>query len=79
MKINIRYFAKLREERGCSSETIETGANSVLDLFKELQKSYNFSMNYDNLKVAVNDEFSGWETLLKDNDIVVFIQPVAGG
>ncbi len=79
MKINIQYFAKLREERGCTSETIETSSGSLLDLYRELQNRHGFSINYENIKVAINDEFNEWETPLNDNDTVVFIQPVAGG
>jgi molybdopterin converting factor small subunit len=79
VQINIQYFAKLREERGCSTETIETNSANVLALFNELQEQYRFSMDHENLKVAINDEFCGWQTILKENDTVVFIQPVAGG
>lgn len=79
MKLNIQYFAKLREERGQSSEEIETFAKTTLDLYNELQKKYHFSLPHEILKVAVNEEFEDWQTQLKDNDTVVFIQPVAGG
>ena len=79
MKINIQYFAKLREECGCSREIVETGTNNVLDLYNELKVKYRFSIETENLKVAVNDQFSSWETKLNENDLVVFIQPVAGG
>lgn len=79
MKINIQYFAKLREERGCSVETVETGARNVLELYNELQLRNKFSIAYENLKVAINDEFNNWDAPLKNNDTVVFIQPVAGG
>jgi molybdopterin converting factor small subunit len=31
------------------------------------------------MKVAINDEFSEWNSELADGDSVVFIPPVAGG
>jgi molybdopterin converting factor small subunit len=79
LKITIQYFAKLREERGCSSENYQTDSQTALELYYELQKKYNFTIPLESLKVAVNDDFSDWNTLLKDNDSIVFIQPVAGG
>ncbi|MBC7472912.1 MAG: MoaD/ThiS family protein [Candidatus Sericytochromatia bacterium] len=79
MKINIEYFAKLREERGCSSEVIETSASTVGEMYKLLQEKYKFSIPFENLKVAINENFSNWNEKINDNDTVVFIQPVAGG
>jgi molybdopterin converting factor small subunit len=79
MKIQTRYFAKLREERGCSAETVETQAQSVREFYLELQAKHQFSLAPENLKVAINEEFTGWDTHLQENDMVVFIQPVAGG
>jgi molybdopterin converting factor small subunit len=33
----------------------------------------------EQLKVALNSEFSDWQTPLRHGDTVVFIPPVAGG
>lgn len=78
-KITINYFAKLRDERGLSSEVIETEANNSLELYQILKEKYNLSLSTKSLKVAINDEFCGWNDELKDNDNIVFIPPVAGG
>ena len=78
-KITINYFAKLRDERGLSSEVIETEANNSLDLYQILKEKYNLSLSIKSLKVAINDEFCDWNDELKDNDNIVFIPPVAGG
>lgn len=78
-KITIEYFAKLREERRVKTETVETEANTVLDLFNELKVKHNFSFSAENLRVAINDEFEDWDKELNDRDSIVFIPPVAGG
>ncbi len=79
MKINVQYFAKLREERGLSNETLNSEAKTALELFNEIKEKYHFSMSHENLRVAVNEEFCEWDSTLKDNDMIVFIPPVAGG
>lgn len=79
MKINITYFAVLQDERGLSSESLETGASSPAELYRELKEAHGFSLTKCRLKVAVNDEFADWDLKLKENDNVVFIPPVAGG
>ncbi|HEY9756981.1 MAG TPA: MoaD/ThiS family protein [Oculatellaceae cyanobacterium] len=78
-QINIQYFAVLKEERGLSSETVQTSSKTVRELFNELNKKYRFSLNTERLNVAVNDEFQPWDANLKQGDTVVFIPPVAGG
>ena len=79
MKINITYFAILQDERGLPSETVETAASNPADLFRELKDAHGFSLTQCRLKVALNDEFAGWDSELNEGDSVVFIPPVAGG
>jgi molybdopterin converting factor subunit 1 len=78
-KISVQYFALLREQRGCSQETLESSAETPLALYRHLQGLHGFRLEPDLLKVAVNDAFVSWETPLKPGDRVVFIPPVAGG
>jgi molybdopterin synthase sulfur carrier subunit len=77
--IRILYFARLREERGQSEEIIQTRANTASQLYKELQKTHDLSLDPAHLRVAINDEFHTWESILNQNDVVTFIPPVAGG
>jgi molybdopterin converting factor subunit 1 len=76
--IRIEYFAALREYTGLSSEEIATDAQTVDQLYAELDGRHAFPA-IGQLKVAVNDEFGDWQTALADGDSVVFIPPVAGG
>ena len=77
--IKVGYYAILREQRGCSEETLTTDAATPHDLYERIASNHGFSLRRDQLKVVVNDNFSSWETKLKDGDAVVFIPPVAGG
>lgn len=78
-KIQIRYYALLREQVGKSEESLTTNATTPAALFAELQTRYPFTLSPPQLKVAINAEFRDWHTPLNDGDSVVFIPPVAGG
>lgn len=79
MQLNIRYYALMREQAGRSEETVETTAATPADLYGELNARYGFTLSREQLKVAVNSEFSDWSRRLAAGDAVVFIPPVAGG
>jgi len=79
MQLTIQYFALMREQAGRSEETLETLAGTPTDLYSELHARYGFTLSREQLKVAVNSEFSDWSRKLKPGDAVVFIPPVAGG
>jgi molybdenum cofactor guanylyltransferase len=79
MKLRIQYFALMREQAGRSAETIETRAATPADLYGELAARDRFTLTREQLKVAVNSEFSEWSRPLAAGDDVVFIPPVAGG
>ncbi len=77
--VQVQYYAQLREDAGRSEETVQSTAGTVDELFEELNRRYDFSVAKDDMRVAVNDSFSDWETSLDSQDLVVFIPPVAGG
>jgi molybdopterin-guanine dinucleotide biosynthesis protein A len=79
MHLKIQYYALMREQAGRSEETLETKAATAADLYSELQARYGFTLSREQLKVAVNSEFSTWSRKLVSGDAVVFIPPVAGG
>lgn len=79
MHLRIQYYALMREQAGRSEETLQTSATTPADLYAELAARYGFTLTREQLKVAVNSEFSDWSRKLAANDAVVFIPPVAGG
>jgi molybdopterin-guanine dinucleotide biosynthesis protein A len=79
MRLKVQYYALMREQAGRSEETLETSAATPADLYLELAARYGFTLSREQLKVAVNSEFSDWARKLSVGDAVVFIPPVAGG
>jgi molybdopterin-guanine dinucleotide biosynthesis protein A len=79
LSLNIRYYALMREQAGRSEESLETSAATPAALYGELTARYGFTLAREQLKVAVNSEFSDWSRPLAAGDAVVFIPPVAGG
>jgi molybdopterin synthase sulfur carrier subunit len=77
--VSIRYFAILREERGQEEESVRTAAATVAELYDHLRAHFSFSLPADRLRVACNGDFVSWSHPLHDDDLVVFIPPVAGG
>jgi molybdopterin-guanine dinucleotide biosynthesis protein A len=78
-RINVQYYALLREQAGRSSESLVTSARTPRELYHELKGRYPFSLAPQMLRVAVNSEFAEWGQELREGDSVVFIPPVAGG
>ena len=78
-KITLQYFAVLREQAGCSEESLDTFATTPAELYEEVQARHGFTLPLSMLRVAVNEEFRDWSSPLAANDHVVFIPPVAGG
>ena len=78
-RLRVRYFAVLREQAGRSTEELETQAATPGELYEELRRKRGLTVAPEFLRVAVNDEFGDWRSLLADGDTVVFLPPVAGG
>lgn len=77
--IHVQYFAILREQRGLNEESLTTAAATPAALFEELRERHRFSLPFERIRVAINDEFVASDHSLRDGDRVVFIPPVAGG
>ncbi len=78
-RIQVQYYAILREQAGRSAEQLVTRAQTPRELFEELRSVHCFSLAPEMLRVAVNAQFGDWTQPLADGDTVVFIPPVAGG
>jgi molybdopterin synthase sulfur carrier subunit len=77
--IRVYYYAILREARGRAEDTVKTNACTARELYEELKKQHGFRWPAEKLKVAINDEITDWATVLKSDDEVAFLPPVAGG
>ena len=79
IKIQVIYFAILRELTGLDKETfsIKQG-NKPGDVLTSINERHEIDLGI-NFKIAVNDEFSDWDIELNEGDRLVFIPPVTGG
>lgn len=79
MTVNVRYYARLKEEAGRSQESWETSATTVAGLWEELSSHHGFTLESRLIKAAQADEFCAWDAPLVPGALVVFMPPVAGG
>ncbi len=77
--LRIQYFALLREQRGLTQEQIATDAATPQALYEELRVRHGFTLPADRVRAAINGEFASADALLREDDEIVFIPPVAGG
>ena len=79
IKIQVIYFAILRELTGLDKETFSMKqGNKPGDVLTSINERHEIDLGI-NFKIAVNDEFSDWDIELNDGDRLVFIPPVTGG
>ena len=79
VKIDVRYFASLREAAGMPAETVDTAAADVLSLYAELQARHGFTLPAERLRAAIDGAFARWDAPLHDGAEVAFLPPVSGG
>jgi molybdopterin synthase sulfur carrier subunit len=78
-RVNVLYFASLRDAAGMASEHVDTSRPDLRGLYTELQMRHGFVLPADRLRVAVDGAFARWDDLLRADSEVAFIPPVSGG
>jgi molybdopterin converting factor small subunit len=79
-RLQIRFFALLREQAGCTALEVESDAPDAAALYAELQgRLPGLTFPVALLRVARNDRYAGLADPLAAGDRIVFIPPVAGG
>ncbi|MDM0074131.1 MoaD/ThiS family protein [Variovorax sp. J2P1-59] len=83
MKINVRYFASVREALGTGSEAVETAAADLGALRDELiargEPHASVLARGRAVRMALDQVMSGEGAVLRDGSEVAFFPPVTGG
>ncbi len=83
--MTLLYFAWVRQKIGRSEETLSlpAGVKTVSDLIAHLQErgaGYGDAFaDLRRIRIAVNQDHSGFDAPLRDTDEVAFFPPVTGG
>jgi len=76
MKVNVKFFASMRDRVGRSDDRVELAESAtVADLWKAVSKE----ALPENTLIAVNMEYTDIAHALRDGDEVAFFPPVTGG
>jgi sulfur-carrier protein len=83
MKLDIRYFAWLRERTGTASETIETEAATLSDLIAELSaRDEGYALAFSDpagIRAAIDQTLVEMDAPLSGAREVAFFPPMTGG
>lgn len=77
--LHILYFASLAEQAGIDTESIDTNIDNLSQLYQFLKDKHQFSLNENQLAVAINHHMKDWHSTFNNGDTIAFIPPVAGG
>ena len=79
--VRARLFARLREQAGTDTESVEVPAGStVSDVYDAVKRLHpGLEAERHALRAALNQEFAEWNAAVADGDEVAFIPPVSGG
>lgn len=79
LRVEVLYFAALRDAAGIASEHVDTEATDLSALYVEAQARHPLPFAQKQLRVAVDGAFAGWGDALRAGSTVAFIPPVSGG
>ena len=83
LSVNVLFFGQLADLADSSIQLIsldtETTTADLYNLVRQTHPELPSLERDKSLKVAVNQRFSNWDTLLAPGDEVAFMPPVTGG
>jgi MoaE-MoaD fusion protein len=78
--VTARLFARLRDQAGTGSETLEAAGGTIADLYEALRGRHpGLESDRTHVRPTRNEEFADWEDRVVDGDEVAFLPPVSGG
>jgi sulfur-carrier protein len=79
MRVEVLYFASLRDAARCDGESVETTAIDARSLYDELRARHGFAFGSERLRAAIDGAFVAWNAPLHEGAEVAFLPPVSGG
>lgn len=79
IRVQVLYFASLRDAAGCAAETVVTVATDAALLYDELRVRHGFALAAERVRAAIDGAFVPWDASLHDGCEVAFLPPVSGG
>jgi molybdopterin converting factor subunit 1 len=79
VRVRLRYFASIRETLGRREEDLDVPPGSTVSQVWERLLEAQPALAGQRYRPAVNQEYAAAETVLHEEDEVVFIPPVSGG
>ena len=81
--VDLIYFSWIRERIGKSGESIETRAETIVELIEELkEKDVRYSEVFSDLgsfRVAINQELASFDASILEAKEIAFFPPMTGG
>ena len=81
--IDLLYFSWIRERIGTSGESIETRAETIVELIEELkERDVRYSEVFSDLssfRVAINQELASFDASILEAKEIAFFPPMTGG
>ncbi len=82
--ISVLFFARVRDQVGCSELEVELPQDVVnvggfTDLLKERGEAFATALSDPKVLVAVNQEMASSQTTVEDGDEIAYFPPVTGG
>lgn len=78
-KLEVLYFAELKDIANQQSETIDVSKPLTVEAFKVMIVERYPEMAHKQFQIAVNEEFVKLTDYIKPGDTVALIPPVSGG
>ena len=80
MILNIKYFGVLAEiTKKKEEQLVLEGSNMTVNSLKLKMESAYQELQKNNYSIAINQAMAGTDTTIKDQDIIAFLPPFAGG
>ena len=79
IRVEVLYFASLRDAARRESEVVETDAVDAAALHDALRVRHGWALPRERLRVAIDGAFARWDAPLREGATIAFIPPVSGG